>query len=84
MLFFLTFHLILRLALERASTAKGAVEVISTLLDKHGQGGNWQESVDFEVFHSSFLVADRSCAWVLETAGQVWAAKKLEGNKNKE
>lgn len=54
---------LLRLALERASTAKGAVEVISTLLDKHGQGGNWQESVDFEVLHSSFLVADRSCAW---------------------
>lgn len=56
------------------------MEVISTALDKHGQGGNWQESVDYAVFHSSFLVADRSAAWVLETAGQLWAAKKLDGN----
>lgn len=72
-------HDLLRLALERASSAKGAVEVISTLLDKHGQGGNWQESTEVQTFHSSFLITDRSEAWVCETAGQLWAAKKLEG-----
>ncbi len=68
----------LRLALERAATAREAVDVITALLAVHGQSGSC--SVQGELFyHNSFLIADPHNAWVLETAGPHWAAKRVEG-----
>ncbi len=68
-----------RLALERADTAERAVDVITDLLEKHGQGGNCMEDECGFTYHNSFLISDRTEAWVLETAGKYWAAERVEG-----
>lgn len=68
---------LLRLALERASTAGEAVEVITTLLDRHGQGGGCGHEKRGFTYHNSFLVADASEAFVLETAGALWAVEPV-------
>jgi dipeptidase len=69
---------LLRLGLERADTAERAVEVITALLEAHGQSGNCGHTHDFR-YHNGFLVADRAEAWILETAGRDWAARRVEG-----
>lgn len=69
---------LLRLALERAATAREAVSVISVLLETHGQGGNCGYKHTLH-YHNSFLMADPAEAWVLETAGRHWAAKQVRG-----
>jgi len=68
---------LLRLALERCRTSLEAVHLITDLLAKHGQGGNCGYGKQF-YYHNSFLIADRESAWVLETAGPFWAAKKVQ------
>lgn len=70
---------LLRLALERADTAEGALEVITALLEAHPQGGRMGHRDRRFRYHSSFCIADRSEAWVLETAGRFWAAQRVRG-----
>jgi secernin len=65
-----------RLALERCRTSEEAVNVITELLGLYGQGGNCGYEKPF-TYHNSFLIADPKSAWVLETAGPYWAAKKV-------
>ncbi|KAE8580881.1 hypothetical protein XENTR_v10024582 [Xenopus tropicalis] len=69
---------LVRLGLERARTAEEAVDVIVSLLDQYGQGGNCNEDTTPFLYHNSFLIADRKEAWILETAGDFWAAEKVE------
>jgi secernin len=70
---------LVRLALERASTAEEAVQVIVALHEKHGQGGRCgYEDLAFRYF-SSFGIADAKEAWVVETAGKAWATEKVTG-----
>ncbi|NXM62919.1 SCRN2 protein, partial [Illadopsis cleaveri] len=72
-----------RLALERGSSARQALEVITALLERHGQGGNCTEQPEPFVYHNTFLLADRTEAWLLETAGRYWAAQQIrEGSRN--
>jgi hypothetical protein len=58
---------LVRLALERASGARQAMDVLTDLICRYGQGGPG-EGCD-----SAFLVADSREAFVLETAGKFWA-----------
>lgn len=67
----------LRLGLERSSTATEALETITSLLEKYGQGGPCSKNDQGFVYHNSYLIADNSCAWVLETCGKHWAAEHI-------
>lgn len=67
----------LRLALERAVTAEEAVDVITTLLAAHGQGGQAGHTHKL-VYDNSYIVSDRTEAWVVETVGRDWAAKRVD------
>lgn len=67
-----------RLVLERVKTAKEGVELIGELLTKYGQGGPCFESKAPSAYQNSFLLADRTEAWVMETAGRHWAAEHVK------
>lgn len=68
----------MRLALERADTARKALDIIVELLATYGQSGNcaFQHKT---YYHNSFIIADAGEAWVLETAGKYWAAERVRG-----
>ncbi len=68
-----------RLALERAGSAADAVEVIIDLLGRFPQGGRMGFRNHGMRYASSFIVADAAEAWILETAGELWAAQKVVG-----
>jgi secernin len=68
---------LVRLGLERATSAEDALDVMTALLERHGQGGVG-DSVNDVAYWSSFLIADGTSAWVLETSGRSWAARPLD------
>lgn len=67
---------LLRIMLERASSAREAIEVTAGLLREFGQGGNCELRGNSH-FDGSFILADPEEAWILETAGRNWAAKRV-------
>lgn len=73
---------LLRLALERADTAQAAVAVITGLLEAHGQGGGCGHELRGFTYHNSFIVADPRRAFVLETAGKLWAVEEVHGARS--
>lgn len=68
---------LVRIGLERSASAKEALDIITFLLEAHGQGGPCSDSDPSFTYHNSFLIADRTEAWVLETAGRMWAAQHI-------
>lgn len=66
-----------RLALERSATATGAMETIVQLLSDFGQGGPCGFEDKKLFYHNSFIIADPRGAWILETAGPLWAALQV-------
>jgi secernin len=69
---------ILRLALEESATAEQAVGFISNFVETHVQGGNGAYRGKL-FYDNSYLVADFTDAWIIETAGHRWAARRLSG-----
>jgi dipeptidase len=67
---------LVRLGLERARTAAQAVEVMTALIEAHGQGGSGYADKDWP-YHNSFLVADRREAYQLETSDRRWALRRV-------
>ncbi|XP_003745358.1 secernin-2 isoform X2 [Galendromus occidentalis] len=67
---------LVRLGLERGKSAREAVDVITTLLEKYGQGGPCSQAGDL-FYHNSFIICDNQEAFVLETADAFWAAQKI-------
>jgi hypothetical protein len=67
---------LVRLGLERATSAKDAVDVMTGLLERYGQGGTGHLGRE-RPYWSSFLVADASDAWVVETSGTTWEAEQV-------
>jgi len=67
---------LVRLGLERSRTADEALQVMTTLLEQHGQGGSGEPDRD-EPYYSSFLLADARGGYVLETSARTWVARPI-------
>lgn len=71
---------LVRLALERAATAKAAVAVIIELLERYGQGGNCGHLGRF-YYQNGFIIADANAAYVLETADRQWVVQQVKDRR---
>ena len=70
---------LVRLSLSRATTAAAAVTVLTDLLERYGQGGAGHEGG--KPYWSSFLLADASDAFVVETSGRTWEAERVSRSR---
>ncbi len=71
---------LVRLALERADTAERAVDVITSCLERYGQGGSGHDPALVprgRPYWNAFLVADATTAFVLDTSGTDWAVEQV-------
>ncbi len=73
---------LLRLALERTTTATDAVATLLALLEEHGQGGGCGHENRRFTYHNSYIVADPRRAFVLETAGGLHAVEEIVGARS--
>jgi secernin len=67
---------LVRLGLERGRTAAEALEAITGLLARHGQGGS-AAYLGSRRYHNSFVIADPVEAWILETSARHWVARRV-------
>jgi len=67
---------LLRLSLERSISASEAVNVMISLLEKHGQGGNCGYLTP-AYYNNGFLIADSMEAFVLETLDREWILERV-------
>lgn len=66
---------LVRLGLERGKTAHEAMLIITNLLEQYGAG--YCEKPYVAKYHSSYIIADPDEAWILETSGRYWVAKRI-------
>ena len=70
---------LVRLGLERAKTASTAVEVITDLITRYGQG-KFENADGVRTYDNIFLIGDPRSAFVIEAVGHDWAVKRLSHN----
>ncbi len=69
---------LVRLGLERGRTARQALEAIAAVVETYGQFGSASPTRGLDgAYHNSFIIADPREAWILETAGGHWVAKRV-------
>ncbi|WP_201724468.1 C69 family dipeptidase [Streptomyces antimycoticus] len=70
---------LVRLGLERGSTAREALDIITDLLERYGQWGSAMVGTPHAEgsYDNAFVIADPREAWVLETIGRDWAARRI-------
>lgn len=68
---------LLRLGLERGRTAREAVDVMTRLITEYGQG-KFENDAGVRTYDNSYIVADPTEAYVIETAGHDWVVKQVE------
>jgi secernin len=70
---------LVRLALERSTTASEAVAVMGALIEQYGQFGSGvpTKTHDLGGYDGSFLIADPREAWVVEAVGRRWLARRI-------
>jgi secernin len=69
---------LLRLALERSTSAEDALQIMTSLLKEHGQGGDCGHLTP-NFYNNGFLIADRHEAFVLETVEREWVSERIFG-----
>ncbi|HEY8295303.1 MAG TPA: C69 family dipeptidase, partial [Micrococcaceae bacterium] len=71
---------LVRLGLERGSSARGALDIMTALLERYGQWGSglFGKGPAEGAYDNSYLIADRDDAWVLETSGREWVARQIK------
>lgn len=73
---------LVRLALERAASAREACEIVVSLIETHGQGGGCGYENENFTYHNSFIAADSREAFLLETAGQHTYIEQVLGRRS--
>ena len=68
---------LVRLGLERGSNAREALDAITSVVERFGQG-KFEHPDGHSTYDNGFIVADPNEAYVLETAGHEWAARKVQ------
>ncbi|WP_329381496.1 C69 family dipeptidase [Streptomyces sp. NBC_01716] len=70
---------LVRLGLERGGTAREALDVITSLLERYGQWGSATVGAPHAdgAYDNAYVLADPHEAWVLETLGRDWAARRI-------
>lgn len=71
---------LVRLALERCTTAAAAVELITAFIEQHGQGGSGHDPAIVphgRPYWNAFLVADPTSAFTIDTSGREWAVEQV-------
>lgn len=71
---------LVRLALERATSAAEAVDVVTSMLERYGQGGSGHDPSVVpggRSYWNSFLVASFRTAFVIDTSGGEWAVEQV-------
>jgi hypothetical protein len=71
---------LVRIALQWATSADEAVHLITSSIERYGQGGSGHDPAGRlgpKAYFNSFLVADPASAWVVETSGRTWAAERV-------
>jgi secernin len=66
---------LVRLGLERGKTAHEAMLTMTSLLGQYGAG--YCENPFEAKYHNSYILADPNEAWILETSGRYWVAKRI-------
>lgn len=59
-----------QLILDRATSARHAVDIVGYMVEEYGQGGT-------DVMDTAYCVADQNEAWVVEASARIWVARRV-------